>query len=116
MSLTPAIVIAGNRTIYTVSVLKTEKEPGNGEPMDWEGRRIPSMPLCCTIDKVDGLNIMGVSEDIISYEILDIETETTLILFLEESEFLDFIFHQTGDFKMKIETENYYFWGYITIS
>lgn len=114
MLLTPAIVIAENRSTYTISVLRTEKEPGNGERMDWEGRRIPPIPLTCSISNT-GINFIGYYDDIITFEIWDITSEICLVSFTEESDFLNFLFAQTGDFNLRFETKGYFICGDITI-
>lgn len=112
----PNSVMAGNQTTYSVPVKKKQK---NGDVVDMKvdegGRRSPSMPLCCTISKTDGVNITGLSEDIIIYEVRDVSNETTLVSFTSESDFLDYLFLQTGDFQLYFETENYQVAGYITI-
>lgn len=112
----PNSVMAGNQKTYTVPVKKKQKYSDDvGTRTEEEGRRSPSMPLCCTISKTDGVNITGLSEDIIIYEVRDVSNEATLMSFTSESDFLDYLFLQTGDFQLYFETENYQVAGYITI-
>ncbi len=116
MSFIPDTIKAGNQSTYTTTVYKAKKQSEHNQHLDCEGRRSPSMPLYCIISKTNGLNIVGMSEDIISYEIWDAEYETYIASFSEEFEFIDFLFLQSGYFHVKIETENYNFHGDISIN
>lgn len=114
MLLSPAIVIAGNKSTYTISAFKSKKKPENEVHSDDEGRRIPPVPLTCSISNT-GISFIGFYDDIITFEIWDITSETCLASFTEESDFLNFLFAQTGDFNLKFETEGYFICGDITI-
>lgn len=116
MSFIPDTIMAGNQSTYTTTVYKAKKQSEHNQHLDCEGRRIPSMPLCCIISKTNGINIAGISEDMINYEVWDAESETCIASFSEESGFIDFLFFQPGDFQIKIETENYNFYGFININ
>lgn len=116
MSFFPSSITAGNQSTYTTTVYKAKKQSEHNQHLDCEGRRIPSIPLCCIISKTDGINIAGIYEDIINYEVWDAESEVYIASFSEENEFIDFLFYQTGNLQIKIETENYNFYGYININ
>ena len=73
------------------------------------------MPIYCVISRTDGVNIVGLSEDIISYEIWDSSHEINLASFSNESDFLDYLLIQTGSFQLNLETENYNVFGYISL-
>lgn len=96
-------------TIQMKKLLPTKEE------IEHEGRRLPPRPIYCTISR-DGINIAGLSEEIISYEIWNEASEICFASFIEESEFLDFLFSQSGDFQLIFVTENYYISGNITIN
>ena len=82
----------------------------------FEASRISTpAPLCCVISETAGLHISGLSEDIISYEIWDATSETIIASFSAESDFIDFLFCQTGVVMIRLETESYYLVGYIEI-
>lgn len=110
----PDSIMAGNKTSYTIAMHKQPKrQTGHNKDLDEEGLRMPSMPISCFINKTDGVIIMGVPEDIINYEIWDISHEVNIGAFSEESDFIDNLFLQTGDFQLNFETENYHVFGYI---
>lgn len=110
----PDSIMAGNKTSYTVAMHKQPKrQTGHNKDLDEEGLRMPPMPISCIINKTDGVTIIGVPEDIISYEVWDTSHEINIASFSDESEFLDFLFPLIGDYKIKFETENYYIIGYI---
>lgn len=109
----PNSMNAGNNTTYTVSMRKQSR---HNKGLDKEGLRTPPMPIYCVISQTDGVNFIGLSEDIISYEIWDITSEINFASFSEEAEFLDYLFLQVGDFQIKLETENYYVLGYIKMN
>lgn len=112
----PASIIAGNEATHTVNVQKKPKEPfEHNMRLDEEGRRTPPAPLCCVISETAGLHISGLSEDIITYEIWDATSETIIASFSAESDFIDFLFCQTGVVMIRLETESYYLVGYIEI-
>lgn len=113
----PDSIMAGNKTSYTVAMHKQPKrQTGHNKDLDEEGLRMPPMPISCFINKTDGVTIIGVPEDIINYEIWDISHEVNIGFFSEESDFIDYLFLQTGDFQLNFETENYHVFGYITIN
>lgn len=114
ISFSPDTVIAGNHSTYTTTVYKAKKQSQHTQDIDDEGRRTPPIPLCCIISFSTGLSIVGVGEDILNFEIWDPETEACVASFSEESEFIDYLFSQSGDFQIKIETENYNISGYIS--
>ena len=106
----PNSMNAGNNTTYTVSMRKQSR---HNKGLDKEGLRTPPMSIYCVISQTDGVNIVGLIEEITSYEIWDTASEINFASFSEEAEFLDFLFSLTGEYKIKFETENYYIIGYI---
>lgn len=108
----PNSMNAGNNTTYTVSMRKQSR---HNRGLDEEGFRTPPMPIYCVISRTDGVNIVGLSEDIISYEIWDSSHEINLASFSNESDFLDYLLIQTGSFQLNLETENYNVFGYISL-
>ena len=107
--------MAGNETVYTVSMQKqVKRQSEHNKSPDCEGRRTPSMPIYCIISRTNGLNIVGIFDDIISYEVCEISSGINIASFSEESEFLAFLLCQIGNFQIKFETENYTIVGYIT--
>ncbi len=113
--LSPNSIMAGNETVYTVSMQKhVKRQSEHNKSLDCEGRRTPSMPIYCIISRTNGLNIVGIFDDIISYEVCEISSGINIASFSEESEFLAFLLCQIGNFQIKFETENYTIVGYIT--
>lgn len=113
----PSHAMAMNETIYTISMQKSSKEqPSHNKRLDDEGRRSSPAPIFCILNHTSGIEVMGLSEDIIGYEIWDVASEIKLASFSEEAEFLDFLFLQVGNFQIKLETENYFVSGYIKMN
>lgn len=108
----PNSIMAGNKTSYTVTMRKQSR---HNKGLDEEGLRTPPMPIYCVISKTDGVSIVDLTEDIISYEIWDTTHEINIASFSEVSDFLDYLFIQTGNFQLNLETENYHICGYITL-
>lgn len=113
----PSRVMAMNETTYTISMQKSSKEqPSHNKRLDDEGRRSSPAPIFCILNHTSGIEVMGLSEDIIGYEIWDVASEIKLTSFSEEAEFLDFLFLQVDNFQIKLETENYFVSGYIKMN
>lgn len=111
----PFSISADDNATYNISM---QKETNNtswpniqGDP---EGRRIPPKPINCTISP-DGIYVSGLSEDIITYEIWNDAAEICIASFTEESEFLEFLFSQSGEFHISFITENYCISGNILL-
>ena len=94
---------------------QSKRQSEHNKELDDEGRRTPPKPIYCVISKTEGLNIIGLPEEIMNYEILDPSSEINLASFSEESDFINFLFYQIGNFKLNFEAENYNICGYITI-
>lgn len=93
--LSPNSIMAGNETVYTVSMQKqVKRQSEHNKSLDCEGRRTPSMPIYCIISRTNGLNIVGIFDDIISYEVCEISSGINIASFSEESEFLAFLLCQ----------------------
>lgn len=109
--------MAMNDTPYTITMQKSSKEqPSHNKHLDDEGRRSSPAPIFCIISHTSGIEMMGLSEDIIGYEVWDADSEIKLAFFSEETEFLDFLFLQVGNLQIKLETENYFISGYIKMN
>ncbi len=112
----PVAISAADNTSYTVNMRKElNNTTWTNEQYETEGRRIPPKPIYCTIS-TEGINVAGLSEDIMTYEIWNETSEICLASFNGENEFLDFLFNQSGEFQIIFITENYCISGYITIN
>lgn len=112
----PITTTAEENSSYTVVMQKQpKKQSEHNKALDEEGRRTPPKPIYCFISMKEGVNVIGVSEYIISYNVYNPSSGINLVSYYDESEFLDFLFHQSGDFMIIIETESYNIGGYITI-
>lgn len=115
-ALSPCDIMAGNKACYTISMQKQPKRQSeHNKALDNEGCRTPSMPIYCVFNETEGLSIIGLSEDMISYEIMDASFEITVVSFSEEAEFLNYLFLQPGNIYIRFETENYYIYGFIAM-
>lgn len=115
--LIPNITNAGNQSSYTITLQQTQTDDSEHKHhLDPEGRRSAPVPILCNISQDEGLLINGFSSEITEYEILDPSSETVIASLNEESDFIQFLFSQTGDIKIIFKTEDYYLVGYITIN
>lgn len=115
--LSPSILMAGNKTSYNIPMHKVpNNQSEHNMSLDPGGRRTRPMPIYCIINQDTGIDIIGLSENVIGYEIWDTSSEINFASFSEESDFLDYLFLQAGDFQIKLETENYYAIGYIKMN
>lgn len=111
----PNSIKAENTTAVAVTMQKQSKNPlPTNEEIEHEGRRMRPRPIYCTISP-DGINVAGVSEEIISYEVWDEVSGICVASFFEESDFLNYLFSQSGEFQLIFVTENHCISGYISI-
>lgn len=105
-----------NSTCYTITVMKVAAEETdpfhvNDTP---RGPRIPSRPIECTISQDAGVTIYDCPDEIISYEIRDVEGNACLSLSSDESDFLNDLFSLTGDFQIRFNSSDYTYIGYLS--
>lgn len=99
---------------YTVSVQKKPKNPKSNEDLDCEGHRAPSRSIVCVISP-EGIYIPGIStEEILSYEVAIPEGEC-VASFVEDQDFISFIYTLNGAYEIRLHTEGYIFHGYIDL-
>lgn len=108
-------VIANSYTSQTVLLTKIKSDPTKPEKIepDPEGRRIPPKPIICTISQNQGLEIEGDFEEIIAYQVLDSDGEIMVAAFIDEGDFIDYIFSVSDSCQIRLVTENYALIGYI---
>lgn len=75
---------------------------------------MPGRPIECTISKASGITISGNSDEIISYEIWNLDRETCILLCLDESDFLNEVYSLNGDYLIKLNSINYTYTGYLS--
>ena len=113
--LSPIQAIADNKTAYTISMQRNSKEqPEHNMDLDEEGRRMPARPVCCTISNTDGVSISGCEDEIITYELWDIDGENCIATSVDEMDFLAVLYSLTGEYTIKLTTFNYIYIGYIS--
>ncbi|MDE6756908.1 MAG: hypothetical protein K2J66_07160, partial [Muribaculaceae bacterium] len=114
--LIPISIKAENNASITLSMQSQPiPQTGHNKQDEPEGRRIPPKPIYCTIS-TEGINVAGLSEDIMTYELWNETSEICLASFNGENEFLDFLFNQSGEFQIIFITDNYCISGYIVIN
>lgn len=100
-----------------LSKLKKPLPPVEGEPdpdPDPVGSRIPQRRLMGEISPM-GVNIQGVDKsEIISFE-LYAEDEMCVGIFLQEQEFLTFLYSLSGTFELRFITDGYVYIGLIDL-
>ncbi|MDE6792305.1 MAG: hypothetical protein K2J48_04405 [Muribaculaceae bacterium] len=99
----------------SIEFILYEEEPTD-EDIDPEGKRSLNKFFLCDMDKQKGLTISNYSGSLIGYVIEDPRSETSLISFTEEEDFLDFIFSYTGEVRIRLLTDYYPLVGYIRLN
>lgn len=72
-------------------------------------QRIPSLPIAYTISQEEGLQIMSSSisvEDIIEFEICEIESTDCVFSFSDEPTFIQTLFTLQGEYQIRLITSN----------
>ncbi|MCM1142678.1 MAG: hypothetical protein NC453_29245 [Muribaculum sp.] len=73
-------------------------------------QRTPSLPIAYTISQEEGLQIMSSSissDDIIEFEIYDLESDECLFSFTDEQSFTQTLFILSGDYQIRLATPDY---------
>lgn len=89
--------------------------PGNfdSEPeIDPDRNRKPSHPLQCTISRDNGIEVAGYASKFLSHEIWDVEGIVCMGDYSTESDFVDALFSMTGEYQIRLITEDYELIGY----
>ena len=97
-----------------IDITLTEEDKDSDEnPKDpnKEGHRSLDGFVFCHIDSQNGVTLYGISEKILTYEIWDENAIFCILSFMEESDFIDYIFMTRGKIVIRLETENHYLWG-----
>lgn len=100
---------AANSEPQTVPLTKTYPDPQPNK----RGHRIPDHPILCIIQE-DGITSTISLEEIISYEIRDIEGLVCIATFTDEIEFTYYLFTYPGEYQIRLLAEDYYFVGEIS--
>lgn len=117
LSMIPINVMAGNNSSsYT---LKLHKQfnilPGQEIEDDNNTHRAPSRPITCSIHQDTGIEIPNIdTADINSFEIYD-ENQMCIATFIEEEDFITFIFSYTGNAEIHLSYNTYTLIGYISL-
>lgn len=93
-------------------VLKKKPYKLPDQPLDPEGRRSVSQPIVAVISSA-GLQISEISKtEILSYDIYD-EKGESIVTFLSETEFVEYILNLTETVEVNILLHNYLLYGFI---
>ncbi|MDE5886317.1 MAG: hypothetical protein K2H46_01890 [Muribaculaceae bacterium] len=98
-----------------IEIILYEEEPTD-EDIDPEGKRSFNTFFLCNMDQQKGVTISNYNGSLIGYVIEDPQSETVLISFTEEEDFLDFIFSYTGEVRIRLLTDYYPLVGYIRLN
>lgn len=110
----PLVVKAGTIESTLTIVLQQESSDNDDEKSE-KGHRVPPRPIFCHISQSEGVQIADVNNsDIQSFEVYD-ENGQFINSFVDETEFISFIFMYTGIIEIKIKLSEYYLCGYIPL-
>ena len=107
--------MADEETDFWLVLDKEDKDKKDPKPeTDNEGRRKPSIPVICHINKNEGISITGITEPIISYYLY--MNQDNPVIFYNEDEFIFGLISMKGEVSFIFETENYYLKGFIYLN
>lgn len=78
------------------------------------GARKPAGLIVCTIS-AEGIQMGVETGEIMSYEIWDADGDICVASFTEESDFINVLFSMEGEYQIHFSTEEYSYFGYVTI-
>lgn len=107
----PATSFAKDKAEYTMAM--TKKKKGQKNDLDPKGVRLPPRPIIVTISS-SGIQSDINPDEIISYEVWDIDGNTCQASFCEEHPFCQYIFNAPGEYQINMVTDDYVFVGYIS--
>ena len=102
-------------SVPTIIKKKPKDDPNNEGETGRSGNRSPSFSIPCTISIDNGIECDMINDDIISFEIWDEEEICCYGSYLNEEDFVMHLFSFTGDYLIKLETLDYYYYGYVSI-
>ncbi len=110
------LVIKAAITESTITVVLQQQSTDENDIKNSEkGHRVPPRPIFCHISQSEGVEIADVNNsDIQSFEVYD-ENGEFINGFIEESEFVSFIFSYTGNLELRIQLSDCDFRGYISL-
>lgn len=79
------------------------------------GNRFASIFGNCGISQDDGIEIHGLTNEILVYEIWDADGTVCLAYFTDEESFIESLFSMTGSFQLKFYFEDYILYGEISL-
>jgi len=126
----PETVAAGNEPAYSIQMSKQPTPPPAPNPnpnpdpnpdpyidpydpdIDEEGHRAPARPFNCIISPI-GIDIPSIDKnDIISFEVYD-QNGICIACFIDEQDFLSFLFSTSGAVEIIFRTDGYLLRGFI---
>ena len=106
---------SGSEDVFVNLNKKPKNDPDPNKPTNPKENRQPSMPIYCMISQQNGLLCDMIDEEILSYEIWDLDDTICYGLFVNEDEFISYIFNISGNYLIKLQTANYYYYGYVIV-
>lgn len=77
--------------------------------------RVNFSSIDCGIGQDDGIEIHGLTNEILVYEIWDADGTVCLAYFTDEESFIESLFSMTGSFQLKFYFEDYILYGEISL-
>lgn len=111
-ALTPVSTLSMNaaqKASRTITLKKTKRYPKSDGLFN---KRMPSALICCYVDSETGIQQLDTSE-IESYEIWDSTDTAPIIVYEDESHFVDFILNDPPECIVKLYTSDYIYIGNI---
>lgn len=102
-------------TPQTIPVeLKKKPNPYPDPDPDPHVDRKPSMPIPCFLSLENGIQCDFISEEILTYEIWNEDDSFCMASYMDEEDFIYHIFYIPGDYLIKLVTQDYIYFGYIS--
>lgn len=108
-SCTPQPLRSDRPSSYPIGFTTKGKKPSD----DNKGQRAPGRPIYGYISQSEGIQINIDKNQITAYEIWDAENETLIATFVDEMDFVDYLFTSCDCYKLRLVTDHYYYLGEI---
>lgn len=115
LSVMPSYAGTENGVVVLTMFQQSKQDDNDKSDLEKEGRRKPTHPITIYIDSESGVTIPGHNtEDILGYEILTVDGDP-VASFVDEEDFITFIFSAEGTYEIRLQFEEVTLKGYIDL-
>lgn len=108
------LVTANNPTSTIPVQLQKKGKHNNPKPdLGSTGNRLPSQRFFCTISTTEGVKT-EIEENIQTYELWTIDSSFCMAYYVDETEFVEYVFSHPGEYEMRLTTDDYSYSGYLS--